>query len=81
MRQALAVRLRRLPAGTGPQGGRQVKPYRKVMVAAFECWCLRCGHIWTAFTLPTRCAKCKARGWQTERGTVPLGRRPKRGPP
>jgi len=41
--------------------------YRKLYV--LECECLRCGHAWTTADekLPTWCAGCKSKLWDTPR--------------
>lgn len=32
---------------------------------AFKCKCEECGHEWVAGVMPSRCAKCKSRKWNS----------------
>ena len=51
---------------------------RRIRIPAFRCCCARCGHTWTAYTVPVSCASCKSRSWRTAAGSVPMGRPPVR---
>lgn len=49
---------------------------RRKTITVLECKCLHCGHAWIprGQQPPSRCAKCKATGWNRK----PLWRWPKR---
>ncbi len=48
-------------------------------LAVWVCRCERCGYEWQLIGKePKRCPDCKSRYWNIPKGTLPIGRPPKK---